>query len=82
MTEMALIASTDAIVPVELCYLETVGLLSVIGKINEIRNGWRIQNLRVSGLVVTKMDKRVRGHRRWRRARNPIQSLSNVATVV
>ncbi|MDQ7025702.1 MAG: ParA family protein [Anaerolineae bacterium] len=63
MTEMALISSTDAIVPVEPRYLETVGLLSVIGKINEIREGWRIQNLRVSGLLVTKMDKRVRGHR-------------------
>jgi hypothetical protein len=32
MTEMALISSTDAIVPVEPRYLETVGLLSVIGK--------------------------------------------------
>ena len=62
MTEMALVAATDAIVPVEPRYLETVGLLSVIGKINEIRDGWRIQNLRVSGIIVTKMDKRVRGH--------------------
>jgi len=42
---------------------ETVGLLSVSGKINEIQDGLRIQNLRVSGLVVTKMDNRVRGHR-------------------
>ena len=63
MTEMALIAATDAIVPVEPRYLETVGLLSVIGKINEIRDSWRIQNLRIRGLLVTKMDKRVRGHR-------------------
>jgi len=63
MTEMALIAATDAIVPVEPRYLETVGLLSVVGKINAIRDGWRIPNLRVSGILVTKMDKRVRGHR-------------------
>jgi cellulose biosynthesis protein BcsQ len=63
MTEMALIAATDAIVPVEPRYLETVSLLSVICKINEIRDGWRIQNLRLRGLLVTKMDKRVRGHR-------------------
>ena len=63
MTEMALITATDAIVPVEPRYLETVGLLSVIGKINEIREGWRIQNLRIRGLLVTKMDRRVRGHR-------------------
>ena len=41
MTEMALIAATDAIIPVE---------------------GWRHPNLRVSGLLVTKMDTRVRGH--------------------
>ncbi len=62
LTEMALVASTDALVPVEPRYLETVGLLSVMKKINEVREGWRIPQLRVSGLVVTKMDKRVRGH--------------------
>ena len=62
MTEMGLIAATDAIIPIEPRYLETVGLLSVITKINEIREGWRIPNLRVSGILVTKMDKRVKGH--------------------
>ncbi|MBK9748080.1 MAG: ParA family protein [Chloroflexi bacterium] len=62
MTEMGLLASTDAIVPVEPRYLETVGLTSVIQKINDIRDGWRHPNLRVSGLLVTKMDTRVRGH--------------------
>ncbi|MBZ0278533.1 MAG: ParA family protein [Anaerolineae bacterium] len=62
MTEMGLIAATDAIVPVEPRYLETVGLMSVIGKINDIREGWRIQNLRVSGILVTKMNSRIRGH--------------------
>ncbi len=62
MTEMGLIAGTDAIVPVEPRYLETVGLMSVIGKINEIREGWRHPNLRISGILVTKLDKRVRGH--------------------
>jgi hypothetical protein len=36
---MGLIAATDAIVPVEPRYLETVGLMSVIGKINDIREG-------------------------------------------
>ena len=62
MTEMALVAATDAIVPVEPRYLETVGLLNVINKINEIRDGWRIQNLQVSGILVTKLDRRVKGH--------------------
>jgi cellulose biosynthesis protein BcsQ len=37
-------------------------LLSVINKINEIRDGWRQPNLKVSGIVVTKMDTRVKGH--------------------
>jgi chromosome partitioning protein len=63
LTEMGLLAATDALVPVEPRYLETVGLMSVIGKINDIREGWRHPDLRVSGILVTKMDQRVRGHR-------------------
>jgi chromosome partitioning protein len=62
MTEMGLLAATDAIVPVEPRYLETVGLMSVIAKINDIREGWRHPNLRIGGILVTKMDHRVRGH--------------------
>jgi chromosome partitioning protein len=62
MTQMALLAATIAIVPIEPRYLETVGLVSVINKINEIRDGWRHPNLRVGGILVTKMDSRVRGH--------------------
>src|SRR6185369_12857602 len=60
LTEMGLIAATDAIVPVEPRYLETIGLMSVIGKIKEIREGWRHPALRISGLLVTKMDSRIR----------------------
>jgi len=63
MTEMGLLAATDAIVPVEPRYLETVGLMSVINKINEVREGWRHPNLRISGILVTKLDMRVRGHK-------------------
>lgn len=62
LTEMALIAATDALISVEPRYLETVGLLSVINKINDIRDGWRIPNLKVGGIVITKMDRRVKGH--------------------
>jgi chromosome partitioning protein len=62
LTEMALLAATDAIVPVEPRYLETVGLLSVLNKINDIREGWRHLHLHVRGLLVTKMDGRIRGH--------------------
>jgi chromosome partitioning protein len=62
MTEMGLIAGTDAIVPVEPRYLETVGLMNVITKINDIREGWRHPSLKISGILVTKLDSRVRGH--------------------
>jgi chromosome partitioning protein len=62
LTEMGLLAATDAIVPVEPRYLETVGLMSVIQKINDIRDGWRHPHLRMSGILVTKMDNRIRGH--------------------
>jgi cellulose biosynthesis protein BcsQ len=47
---------------VEPRYLETVGLLSVMSKINDVREGWRRPDLRVSGILVTKMDSRVKGH--------------------
>jgi chromosome partitioning protein len=63
LTEMALLAATDAIVPVEPRYLETVGLMSVVSKINDIREGWRHPALRISGILVTKMDSRIRGHK-------------------
>ncbi|MAU12446.1 MAG: hypothetical protein CL607_21660 [Anaerolineaceae bacterium] len=63
LTEMALVAATDAIVPVEPRYLETVGLLAVMSKIYAIREGWRVPSLHVGGILVTKMDKRVKGHR-------------------
>jgi chromosome partitioning protein len=62
-TEMALVASTDAVVPIEPRYLETVGLASVVNKINQLREDWRSPQLKVSGLVVTKMDNRIAGHK-------------------
>jgi chromosome partitioning protein len=62
LTEMGLIAATDAIVPVEPRYLETVGLMSVINKITEVREGWRHPDLHIAGILVTKMDNRIRGH--------------------
>jgi chromosome partitioning protein len=62
MTEMGLLAATDAVITLEPRYLETVGLQSVINKIYEIREGWRHPDLRLSGIVVTKMDRRVKGH--------------------
>ena len=61
MTEMGLLAATDAIIPVEPRYLETVGLLSVINKIDDVREGWRHPSLQVSGILVTKLDTRIKG---------------------
>lgn len=61
-TEMALLAATDAIIPVEPRYLEFVGLNAVIRKINDIREGWRHPALQVRGILVTKFDKRMTGH--------------------
>ena len=62
LTEMGLLAATDAVIPIEPRYLETVGLQSVINKIHDIREGWQHPNLQVSGIVVTKMDRRMKGH--------------------
>jgi cellulose biosynthesis protein BcsQ len=33
-----------------------------MSNINDIREGWRHPNLRISGVLVTKLDKRVRSH--------------------
>ena len=62
LTEMGLLAATDAIIPVEPRYLETVGLLSVVNKINDIREGWRHPDLHVAGILLTKLDTRMKGH--------------------
>jgi chromosome partitioning protein len=62
LTEMALIAATDAVVPVEPRYLETMGLLAVVNKIDDVKEGWQRPNLNVSHILVTKFDGRVKGH--------------------
>jgi chromosome partitioning protein len=58
---MGLVAATDAIVPVEPRYLETAGLLCVVNKVNEIRDGWR-PDLHVAGILLTEVDTRIKGH--------------------
>jgi chromosome partitioning protein len=62
MTVMALLSATDALIPVEPRYLETTGMLSAMNQIIEIRDGWERPNLRIKGIIVTKMDKRIKGH--------------------
>lgn len=61
-TEMALLAATHAIIPVEPRYLETVGLSAVLHKLQAVRDGWDVEHLSISGILITKFDKRVRGH--------------------
>jgi chromosome partitioning protein len=62
MTVMALLSATDALIPVEPRYLETTGMLSAMNQIIEIRDGWERPNLRIKGILVTKMDRRIKGH--------------------
>lgn len=61
MTEMALVAGTDVLIPLEAKFLETVGLQRIITKVNEVKEGWRVPNLKVSGIFITKLDKRSKG---------------------
>jgi chromosome partitioning protein len=62
LTIMALLAGTDAIIPVEPRYLETTGMMSAIAQIKDIKDGWQHPKLHIKGILVTKMDKRIKGH--------------------
>ena len=64
MTEMGLLAATDAIVPVEPRYLETVG--SAVGHQQDQRESATAGDIRICmspASLLTKMDTRVQGHR-------------------
>jgi chromosome partitioning protein len=63
LTEMALLASTLAFIPIEPRYLSTAGLQQILQSIDEIRDGWKHHSLRVGGVLLTKFDTRIRGHR-------------------
>lgn len=62
LTEMALLASQHAIIVMEAGYFETVGVMQVIRNVVDIRESWRHPSLQVSGLVVTKLDRRMDVH--------------------
>jgi len=62
LTIMALVAATDALIPVEPRYLERQGMMSALEQIYDIRAGWNRPELNIRGLLITKMDKRIRGH--------------------
>jgi chromosome partitioning protein len=62
-TEMALIASDTVFVPLEPRYLSTAGLQQIFNRIEEIRDGWEHYSLKIGGILITKFDARMRGHR-------------------
>ena len=62
MTKMAILAGTDAIIPIEPRYLEGLALNQAISEITDIRDGWKYNDIRVSGILVTKADRRIKGH--------------------
>lgn len=62
LTEMAVLAATDVLIPTEPRYLETLGLHNAINNINRIRDGWHHDVLRIIGVIVTRLDRRITGH--------------------
>lgn len=62
LTKMAILAGTDAIIPIEPRYLENLSLNHAVREILDIRDGWKYNNIRISGILVTKMNRRIAGH--------------------
>ena len=58
LTTLAMVASTDVVIPVEMRFLETIGLQAIIDKIADVRAGWEIP-LRLTGILAVKYDGRV-----------------------
>jgi len=79
MTRMAILAGTEAIIPIEPRYLEGKSMNISIQEINHIRDGWGYNNIRIGGILVTKMDKRIRGHQN---AVNTLQSHETLSKLV
>lgn len=58
LTTMAMVAATDVVIPVELRFLETIGLQAIIEKIAEVSQTWEIP-VRLTGILPVKYDQRV-----------------------
>ncbi|NDJ75106.1 MAG: ParA family protein [Chloroflexi bacterium] len=58
LTTMAMVAATDIVIPVEMRFLETIGLQAIIEKITETQQTWEIP-LRLTGILPVKYDQRV-----------------------
>lgn len=58
LTTMAMVAATDIVIPVEMRFLETIGLQAIIEKIKEVQDTWEIP-VRLTGILPVKYDQRI-----------------------
>ena len=58
LTTLAMVAATDIVIPVELRFLETIGLQAIIEKIGEVRQTWEVP-VQLTGILPVKYDQRV-----------------------
>lgn len=58
LTTMAMVAATDIVIPVEMRFLETVGLQAIVEKIGEVQQTWETA-LRLTGILPVKYDQRI-----------------------
>ncbi|GIV81603.1 MAG: chromosome partitioning protein ParA [Anaerolineae bacterium] len=58
LTTMAMVAATDIVIPVEMRFLETIGLQAIVEKIKEVQDTWEIP-VRLTGILPVKYDQRI-----------------------
>lgn len=58
LTTLAMVAATDIVVPVEMRFLETIGLQAIVEKIGDVQQSWEIP-LSLTGVLAVKYDQRV-----------------------
>lgn len=58
LTTIAMVAATDIVIPVEMRFLETIGLQAIVEKITDVQQVWET-SLRLTGVLPVKYDQRV-----------------------
>ncbi len=58
LTTLAMVAATDIVIPVEMRFLETIGLQAIVEKIGDIRHAWET-SIRLAGILPVKYDQRI-----------------------
>jgi chromosome partitioning protein len=58
LTTLAMVASTDIVIPVEMRFLETIGLQAIVEKITDVQQSWDV-SIRLTGILPIKYDQRV-----------------------